>query len=359
LGQLAAILENQATSRRIEIGHHLFVNSNSTSTRRSLVWTLRIAALLIVFVGVGGTVRSALAQLSKHEWHVRPAWLVASSTLYVLGLMPMGWFWRRTLAALRYPTPFLAAMRAYFLGHLGKYVPGKAMAVILRVAAVHRWVPSMRIALISVLLETLTMMGVGAFLAFVLAVAVLRTEAFTWLVALGMALAAGVPTLPPVARWLARLGVGRYRQADSAKPPAMDLAEVESKVRGINVRLLVEGWIAAGLCWVLLALSLWSVLRAIGVEQLQPFSDLPRLITVVAFSVVAGFMSMLPGGIVVRDLILTQLLLGVCDGAQALVAAVLMRLVWLVSELVACGILYIAAGSGDKEIKRRRLAATR
>ena len=37
-----------------------------------------------------------------------------------------------------------------------------------------------------------------------------------------------------------------------------------------------------------------------------------------------------------------QLLAPLCGEANALIAAVLVRLVWLVSELVACGILYIA-----------------
>ena len=42
-------------------------------------------------------------------------------------------------------------------------------------------------------------------------------------------------------------------------------------------------------------------------------------------------------------LCLMQLLAPVCGDANALVAAVLMRLVWLVSEVAACGILYIGA----------------
>jgi hypothetical protein len=45
----------------------------------------------------------------------------------------------------------------------------------------------------------------------------------------------------------------------------------------------------------------------------------------------------------------------VCGEANALIAAVLMRLVWLVSEVVACGILYVGAkagaqGAGSKAI---------
>src|SRR6185295_9842440 len=105
-------------------------------------------------------------------------------------------------------------MRAYFLGHLGKYVPGKAVSVILRVAAVRRWVPTMRIALISTLLETLTMMAVGAFLAALMSIFVLHLEPIVSLVAVGMACAAGAPTIPPITRFLASLGIARDKREE-------------------------------------------------------------------------------------------------------------------------------------------------
>lgn len=313
------------------------------------MWALRIAVLVLVCLGVSGTVRNALAQLSQHEWHVLPAWLVASGALYVIGLVPMAWFWHRALASLGQPAPWPATLRAYFFGHLGKYVPGKALAIILRVAAVRKWVTSMRIAIVSSLLETLVMMSVGAFLAAALSMVVLRLEPELAALAMAMAVAVGLPTLPPVARWLARIGVARLKQPsgetdqeefDSPTPIPPD---IEANLRGINLRLLAAGWLAACLCWLLLGLSLWATLRAIGVDDLEPVAHLPLLIAAVAFAVVAGFASMLPGGLVVRDALLMQLLAPHCGSANALVAAVLVRLVWLVSELAACVILYIAA----------------
>lgn len=329
------------------------VTSAILSSRRWLIWLLRVVALLVVCLAVHSTVRHALAQLSERDWHLSPAWIVASGALYVLGLMPMGWFWGRTLAAMRFPAPLMAVLRAYFLGHLGKYVPGKAMTVILRVAAVRRWVPSMRIALVSVLLETLTMMAVGATLAFVISVAVLRSDVTISLIALGMAVAAGLPTAPPVLQWLARFGADRIEQEDKAKPRAMNSAEFEMNFRGINFRLLAEGWVAAVICWLFLGASLWSTLRAIGVDQLGLFANLPSMVTAAAFAVVAGFLSMLPSGLIVRDAALMQLLAPVCGDANALVAAVLMRLVWLVSEIVVYGILYVGGirgqGTRDRE----------
>src|SRR5262245_31343731 len=108
--------------------------------RSWLVWVLRIVAVAVVCIAVHRTAQNALAQLSNYKWHVRSAWIAAAGVVYVFGLLPMGWFWWRTLAALGCPTPLVAALSGYFLGHLGKYVPGKAMTVILRVAAVRRWV---------------------------------------------------------------------------------------------------------------------------------------------------------------------------------------------------------------------------
>jgi uncharacterized membrane protein YbhN (UPF0104 family) len=311
-----------------------------------LIWTLRIGVLFVVGWFVHGSVRRALDDLSEHEWHVSPLWLVAAGAIYVLALVPMGWFWQRALAALGSPAPMLFALYAYFLGHLGKYVPGKAMSVILRVAVVRKWVPSMRIALIGTFLETLTMMAAGACLAALLAIFVVRLDMIVSLSAVGMAIATIVPTIPPVARRLAALGLNRADPSDAAattsSAPTLTPAEIAARLPAINFRLLAKGWLAAAVCWFLQAISLWATLRAIGVDTLSPASDLPILLAAVSFAVVAGFVSQIPGGLGVRDGLLVRLLEPTCGTANALVATILLRLIWLVSELVACGILYIA-----------------
>lgn len=309
--------------------------------------------LVIVCLGVSGTVRNALAQLSEHEWTVRPLWLVIAGVFYAVGMAPMGWFWRLLLGALGYQAPLMATLRAYYFGQLGKYVPGKAMVIVLRVAAVRRWAPSMRLVIVSVFIETLTVMAAGASLAFVLSAVVLRSDAYISLIALGMAVAAGGPTLPPVVRWFGRLGARRFIEDDGTKAQPDESSDIQCRLRGLTFGVLATGWIAATICWLLFASSLWATFRAIGVDRVHLFADLPVLITSIAFAVVAGFLSMVPGGLGVRDFILLQLLAPVCGEANALVAAVLMRLVWLVSEVVACGILYIGArskgrGAGNK-----------
>jgi uncharacterized membrane protein YbhN (UPF0104 family) len=61
----------------------------------------------------------------------------------------------------------------------------------------------------------------------------------------------------------------------------------------------------------------------------------------VALAVVGGFVSMIPGGLVAREAALVGLLgrqLG--DPGLALIAAAVLRLVWLAAEVAIAGVLY-------------------
>jgi uncharacterized membrane protein YbhN (UPF0104 family) len=90
-------------------------------------------------------------------------------------------------------------------------------------------------------------------------------------------------------------------------------------------------------------LSLWAVLRALGAGEENPFDQLHLCTAAVALATVVGFLSFVPGGAVVREAVLTELLAVVphVGGLTALVSSVLLRLVWLLSELVISGILYL------------------
>src|SRR5262245_38975320 len=61
-----------------------------------------------------------------------PGWLIASAVLYLVGLGFSMYFWFRLLRALGQQPSLPWMMRAYYVGHLGKYVPGKAVALFLR-----------------------------------------------------------------------------------------------------------------------------------------------------------------------------------------------------------------------------------
>jgi len=321
----------------------------SPPARRFLIWALRLLLLIAVVLGVGHTFQSALARIQDHDWQLRPAWLAASGALYILGLLPLAWLWKRLLTAFGQTVPWRELLNAYFLGHLGKYVPGKALVVVLRVGAIRHWLASTWSAVISIVLETLLMMAVGTFLAATMSTLSLPLE--RGMIALAIAIAAGtiVCTLPPVVRAVGNARLLRFRfnrrndgnQALDPDKSKTNDSQANQLVSTITWRLWAEGWIASLLCWMLFGLSLWAVLRAIGVDSVHAIADLPHMIATVSLAVVAGFISFLPGGLVVRDALLLELLTPTCGEASALVAAVLLRLVWLVSEILVCGIMVI------------------
>jgi uncharacterized membrane protein YbhN (UPF0104 family) len=112
--------------------------------------------------------------------------------------------------------------------------------------------------------------------------------------------------------------------------------------RDLGWRVLVPGWLGIAVGWAAQGLSLWATLRALGTTQLGPWADLPLCTAAVAISVVIGFLSFFPAGLVAREGVLLMVLdaAGI-DPGLALAVAVLQRLVSLVSELGVSAILYL------------------
>jgi len=322
----------------------------SSSFKTKKKWLKRLFHLIILSLlvwFVWGTIENAIAELRDNEakgfrWTLDPMWTVLAGLFYLAGSVPMGLFWYRVLRALGQRPRVMEALRAFFIGHLGKYVPGKALVVVLRAGLLKSERVSAAVAAASVFLETLTMMAVGAFLS--AAVLAFRPhedlQQHWWLLplALLLMLAAGAPTIPPVFRRLVlKIGVPK------GDPTIVD------KIQNVNWRLVASGWVAMAFGWLLLGLSLYATLRAMGVEGLEPVAHLHYYVAAVALAMVAGFLSLIPGGVLVREIILMSIL-GVYlakvvevtqPDAVAVVSAILLRLIWLVSELIASGILYV------------------
>ena len=288
-----------------------------------LVAKLGVAALVVWFVG--DAARDAWKKLASEEFSIDWGLVVLSGALYLVALAPMAWFWRRTLAQLGQPSQWRLVLPAYFLGHLGKYVPGKALVVVLRTASLRREGGQTAAIAASVFIETLTMMAVGGVIASLLLITTGGDQAERpWLAPLSVVLAicAALPTLPPVMRrllaWIAS-------------------SEPDPTTHDVTWRLIAKGWLAATLTWLGLAGSLWLAMRAID-SQLSPNAPTAlRCLLATSLPVVAGFLSLLPGGVVVRDGLMFALLKPLSP--LALAATLLVRLIWVVSEVVACGMM--------------------
>ncbi len=77
--------------------------------------------------------------------------------------------------------------------------------------------------------------------------------------------------------------------------------------------------------------------------------QLPLDTAAISMATVGGFLSFVPGGAVVREAVLTELMAPRLGGDIALVGAILLRLAWLVAELVMAGVLSFGRIRGGRE----------
>lgn len=296
-----------------------------------------LTVVVLAFVGrhVLGTWRDLAG--SGRSLRIEPAWVVVSGLLYVLGLVAYGVYFWRVLAAGPTPTALLPAMRAYLISHLGKYVPGKAMVVVMRAGMVASSGARPAAAAFATLYETLVMMAGGGLIA-----------------ALGFATGDGATARVPVPfsggaevdaplAWLA-LAPGLVflvvvwpsvfpRLATLAKIPLPGVGP-EALPR-FSTALLLEGLAWSSVGWVLLGLSQVAVIRSLMPDGL-PAAAWPLAIASVALATVAGFVvPIAPGGLGVREWVLWTALASAIDRDLAVVAALVLRLSWVAAEVLA------------------------
>ena len=126
------------------------------------------------------------------------------------------------------------AMSAQLVGHLGKYVPGKAMVVVIRAGRLSgKGVPVLS-GSIAVFLETLLMMAVGAAVAGVLVFVLPVSRWIAWAALLG-GIAATVPTFPPILKWV-------VRKVSSARGDQNADAQQEASLDGESLSVVSHDW---------------------------------------------------------------------------------------------------------------------
>jgi uncharacterized membrane protein YbhN (UPF0104 family) len=309
----------------------------------------KAAVALVVLWAVGRHVLRTWIDLrdQSRSFQFEPRWLLGSGLLYLAGLAAYGRFFERILRSSPSPVRLVPALRAYLVSHLGKYVPGKAMVVVVRAGMVVPHGARASTAAIATFYETLVMMAAGGLIAaagFATAVGShpvafalplvgfveLPLYRFAAWVGLGLGLAFVLLTMPPVFSRIAELislpipGVG---------PEAMPY---------LTARLLVQGllWSSAG--WVLLGLSQIAVVRAFepaGASGQIALTLAPVVVASVALATVAGFVvAVLPGGLGVREGVLMSTLAPALGSDRAVIASLVLRLVWVVAELAAAAI---------------------
>lgn len=296
-------------------------------------WPVAKAILALAIVGgVGWQFATILRspELWREPLRLHPGWLGLSAGLYLFGLSFSGGFWYLLLRLLGESPAVRASYRAYFIGHLGKYVPGKAWALLLRTTLVGEAGVRTGVAAMTATYETLTTMASGALVALVLFI-LLATEddALGWK-ACGLLALAGIPILPGIFNPLVR-----RLSTPFLEPSAPPLPRLRNTTLLLGLALTACGWAMIGA-------SLWAMIQAVRPEP-EPWlwATWQRYTAYMALAYVAGFLALpAPGGLGVRELILQQSLAPVLGRPQAVVAVLLLRLTWTVAELLIAGVLY-------------------
>jgi glycosyltransferase 2 family protein len=259
-------------------------------------------------------------------WNVKPTPLLAALMLSIIGLLPSSWYWMEVLRSFQQKVPWVPTFEAYFLGHLGKYIPGKAMVFVLRLGRLRSLHVPLGVGTVSIFIETLTVMAVGAAVGGVM---LQFTTAPRWLQAaawLGV-VAAAIPTVPGLFANLIKL-VAKKRIG----------ATTQIVGQGLTWTLFLRGWASLSIGWLVQGIAVWLVVLAIrpgaGETSMMTVSIYAACTAAATLSIVAGFVSFLPGGAGVRELVIILLLGPIIGTAPALFAAILLRLISLAAEVV-------------------------
>ncbi|MBL8854898.1 MAG: flippase-like domain-containing protein [Planctomycetaceae bacterium] len=308
---------------------------------RALVWRwIQYATILLVVVAVGWTIWQGWRDLQQQDvaWNkLRWAWLWPAVGLSFLGTVP-GWlFWHTLLHRFGLPISMRHSFRAFYLSQLGKYIPGKVMVVAIR-ASIAATVPKATtgansnsfqpwlIVSAAAVVETLMFIAVGSSVGTVCGASLLTEQ--QWVLVLGAAFGGGIlfVMLPPVLRvWIVRLPLLKSR------------TEREWLAARWTWDLFAGGSLAFVGGWLLLGGGLLSLTMLLP-EQDSSLTELPRTTAGVTLSTVIGFLSFVPGGLGVREIVLFPILRPKFPAVLLLI--VLQRFVVLAAECLAAALAY-------------------
>ncbi len=311
--------------------------SNSFSRYKPVAMWI-VAIIVLVFLVL--TVRKAYLDVMLKKDHLDFTamdwrWLAAGVLAYAIGMFPAAIAWLQTMSGFGQTVPLWVGLHAYFLGHLGKYVPGKAMVIVLRVGRLAPLGIEIKPTVVAIFVETLTSIAVGAIVGSI----------FLFL----------SPEFPP--RWMILLATicipcsfilllphtFRAILAVLAKSKIGRMPRSVSDAFTWKMMIRTCSWMALG--WFMHGTAGWLVLSGIqSTPGLSTFQAWAVCVAAVSLGAVVGFASMLPSGAVIRELVITWLLSNIVPQPIALFAAIAFRIANLIAEFLVVGVVSLAKG---------------
>jgi len=315
--------------------------------RQNQLWAvLKWILFLTVMVFISRRAYEVWKSAPAESVHINAFWLIPAAAIYFIGWLPSVWFWRALQDAMHSPIRRWDALRAYYISQLGKYVPGKALVLLIRGSMVKQAGGNPLLAGTLAAFETLVFMAAGAALGVAFSAMVFREPRWlqlpsqlAWIherpaVVMTIVTLATFATTPFSAWFFTHLGRKILRS---------DRTTVESEPR-ITAKLVSIGVIATALGWSCHALSFGCVMQSLS-DRPFDLGEFPLWMATSTVSMVGGFaVPLAPGGLGVREGIMIEILKDHphVGPALAVVVAGLLRMVWFATELIAAGILFVA-----------------
>lgn len=323
------------------------VETPPRSLRHRIVDALRITVLVLILVAVGVALWSNWEEVRGDLGRLDPVTLLAATALALLSPFFTVLGWRVLLADLGSRLHIAQASGVFFVGQLGKYLPGSVWSVVVQTEmAVRLGVPRRRTAVVGLLcigLSALTGLVVG-----LPALPVLLTRGDAVLPWWGvLLLVAGLLVLlwPPLLNLGIRTALRLLRRPPlehSLSAPAVALSSL---------------WFT--LSWVVGGLSVWVMAHALAPDD----ADASRLVLVAVsgYLLAAGigmFSIVVPAGVGVRDGVMVLLLTTQMSISAATAVVVVARFLTVVGDVVWAAAGWLWARSHHLLPERRRRVRT-
>jgi len=278
---------------------------------------------------------------------IRWNWVAVALVASVIAWAPSAWYWRRLLSSLGITAPWPQVIRAYYCGHLGKYVPGKAAVLVIRSALLKDAGVAAPSAALTVTVETLTYMWAGSLL-----LAILYPSLAPHLDAQVAAFFEPRLVRGLLVFFLVCVGATLLRAMMQSHGRLTRLfrggAQLTSIPETDSARTCLLGAVVFLGAWWLQGLTLGLTIQAVSSEPID-WRDWPFWTAAAAAALVGGFAAVFaPGGLGVREGLLMEVLKGHLGPHEAVVVTLLARGVSLAGEILSAGALYYCLPGAQK-----------
>ena len=289
----------------------------STSARRSLAGIVGLAVGIAGLAFVGIRIARDWDQIVETMRSANPAWLFAAVVAGLVSMTLIAVNWLSLIERRGHATSLSTGLSWFFVGQLGKYVPGGIWPVVGQAELASRAGPDRRSTYLATA-SSMTTMLLGAVT--VAAVSGLASPYDRWvtaaLIGLGLAVGFGALGLPQL-----RTGLGRLASAISRRPVELP----DARVVGVYTLRHVPVWVMYGAMNICVVIALGGSIDAGLAVDLVFASSLSWIVGFVVIGV--------PGGLGVRETVFVGLMTGPLGATLALSVAVTSRLVTVVVDL--------------------------